>query len=246
MLKQTLILLSIFFSSHLSAQSFKATQQKNERVKTSYSEKWETLKREMTSKKLNSENYEMFIRVFKMDKVLEVWSKSKGDKEFKLFKTYDICSSSGVPGPKRQQGDGQVPEGFYSISVFNPYSNYYLSLGVSYPNDADRKKGKGNPGGDIMIHGNCVTIGCIPLTDTFIKEVYILAVEARNNGQQTIPVHIFSTYLNEKGMKMLTEKFRTDKNLIDFWKNCKPGYDYFENHKQLPKIKIDKEGNYVF
>jgi murein L,D-transpeptidase YafK len=211
------------------------------RVKSAYSEKWEGLKSDIKKKGI-SEKFELFIRVFKESKLVEVWLKSNSESEYKLFKTYDICASSGRLGPKRSQGDGQVPEGFYTIAVFNPYSSYHLSLGLSYPNASDRIKGKGNLGGDIMIHGSCVTIGCLPLTDTYIKEVYILVVEAKNNGQQNIPVHIFPTKMNDKGMLFLSE-LNTD--LLDFWKNLKPGYDYFENNKRVPKISTDKSGNYL-
>jgi len=211
------------------------------RVKSAYSEKWEGLKSDIKKKGI-SEKFELFIRVFKESKLVEVWLKSNSESEYKLFKTYDICASSGRLGPKRSQGDGQVPEGFYTIAVFNPYSSYHLSLGLSYPNASDRIKGKGNLGGDIMIHGSCVTIGCLPLTDNYIKEVYILVVEAKNNGQQNIPVHIFPTKMNDKGMLFLS-KLNTD--LLDFWKNLKPGYDYFENNKRVPKISTDKSGNYL-
>jgi murein L,D-transpeptidase YafK len=241
MWKSGFFILFFCISLQLASQSFKLSQQKAIRVKSAYSEKWEGLKSDIKKKGI-SENFQLFIRVFKEDKLVEVWLKSNSEKEYKLFKTYDICSSSGELGPKRKQGDGQVPEGFYTIAVFNPYSSYHLSLGVSYPNASDRIKGKGNLGGDIMIHGSCVTIGCLPLTDTYIKEVYILAVEAKNNGQQNIPVHIFPTKMNDKGMLFLSE---VNTDLLDFWKNLKPGYDYFENNKLVPKISTDKSGNYL-
>ncbi len=230
----------------LPAQSFKASQQKCARVKTAYSEKWESLKADMAKQGIDKDNFEMFIRVFKNDKVAEVWLRSKDKKEYQLFKTYAVCASSGELGPKRMQGDGQVPEGFYTVSAFNPYSSYYLSLGVSYPNASDKIIGKGNLGGDIMIHGNCVTIGCMPLTDNYIKEVYILAVEARNSGQQNIPVNIFPTRLDEKGMKLLTAAYSANASLLEFWKNLKTGYDFFETHKYLPKVSVDKNGKYLF
>ena len=242
MLKFISFSIALMLSIELSAQTFKATQQKAARVKSAYSEKWEDLKSDL-KKKGFKENFELFLRVFKEDKVVEVWLKSTGEKEFKLFKTYAICASSGELGPKRKQGDGQVPEGFYSIAVFNPYSSYHLSMGINYPNASDRIIGTGNLGGDIMIHGSCVTIGCMPLTDTYIKEVYVLCVEARNNGQQTIPVHIFPTKMNEKGMTFLSE---TNPKQVDFWKNLQTGYDYFEQKKQLPKVTVDKKGKYVF
>lgn len=241
MRKSGFFILFFCISLQLASQSFKLSQQKAIRVKSAYSEKWEGLKSDIKKKGI-SEKFELFIRVFKESKLVEVWLKSNSESEYKLFKSYDICASSGRLGPKRSQGDGQVPEGFYTIAVFNPYSSYHLSLGLSYPNASDRIKGKGNLGGDIMIHGSCVTIGCLPLTDTYIKEVYILAVEAKNNGQQNIPVHIFPTKMNDKGMLFLSE-LNTD--LLDFWKNLKQGYDYFENNKRVPKISTDKSGNYL-
>lgn len=242
MLKFTSFVIALMLSIMVSGQTFKATQQKATRVKSAYSEKWDNLKSDLKKKGIN-ENFELFMRVFKEDKIVEVWLKPKGEKEFKLFKTYAICASSGELGPKRKQGDGQVPEGFYSVAIFNPYSSYHLSLGLNYPNASDKIVGTGNLGGDIMIHGSCVTIGCMPLTDTYIKEVYILCVEARNNGQQTIPVHVFPTKMDEKGMAFLTD---TNSKHIDFWKNLQTGYDYFEQKKQLPKITVDKKGKYLF
>jgi murein L,D-transpeptidase YafK len=246
MLKLSCFLLSLIVCLQVQGQTFKASQQKCERVKTAYSEKWENLKADLTKQGINASNFELFIRVFKNEKAVEAWVRSKGQKEFKLFKTYTICASSGQLGPKRKQGDAQVPEGFYNVSAFNPYSSYYLSLGVSYPNQSDKIIGGGNLGGDIMIHGNCVTIGCMPLTDTYIKEVYILAVEARNGGQQIIPIHIFPTKLDDKEMKALTDAFPQNTVLLTFWKNLKTGYDFFEQHKQLPNVSVDKSGKYLF
>lgn len=242
MLKFICFSIALMLSIQLSAQTFKATQQKTARVKSAYSEKWANLKSELQKKGIK-ENFELFMRVFKEDKIVEVWLKSSGEKEFKLFKTYAICASSGELGPKRKQGDGQVPEGFYTVAVFNPYSSYHLSMGINYPNASDKIIGTGNLGGDIMIHGSCVTIGCMPLTDNYIKEVYVLCVEARNNGQKAIPVHIFPTKMDEKGMIFLSE---TNPKQLDFWKNLQPGYNYFEQKKQLPKITVDKKGKYVF
>lgn len=239
------LLLLIFLTQTLFSQSFKDQQMKYARVKAAYSEKWENLKKEITQKGIDANNFEIYIRAFKHDEVLEVWLRSKNTTEFKLFKSYEICSSSGVLGPKRKQGDGQVPEGFYNVAVFNPYSNYHLSLGVSYPNASDKIIGKGNLGGDIMIHGSCVTIGCIPLTDTYIKEVYILAVEAKNKGQSNIPIHIFPAKMNKKNMDMLQDEYGDKKTLISFWNNIKSVYDYFEANKKLPKITVDKDGKYI-
>ncbi|MBC7451384.1 MAG: hypothetical protein H7259_07840, partial [Cytophagales bacterium] len=65
------------------------------------------------------------------------WAKGKTSTQFTLTKTYSICSASGTSGPKRKQGDNQVPEGVYYIDRFNPASNFHLSLGLNYPNTSD-------------------------------------------------------------------------------------------------------------
>ena len=136
--------------------------------------------------------YMFIIRSFKYDGQLEVWVKSDAKEKYKLFKTYKVCLQSGAMGPKRMQGDYQVPEGFYYINEFNPNSNYHLALGLNYPNASDRILSDSlRPGNGIYIHGSCVSVGCIPVTDQDIEEIYIIASSAKANGQDFIPVHIF-------------------------------------------------------
>ena len=236
----SILLLSASFVS----DNFKTQQLKYPHVKTAYTEKWGTVKEKMHKAGVDTNGFEIFIRVFKQDAKLEVWAKSASIDQYKLVETYAICRSSGELGPKRKQGDGQVPEGFYYVSSFTPLSEFYLALGVSYPNKSDLIKGnKTDPGGDIMIHGNCVTIGCMPLTDDKIKEVYIMAVEARNKGQQTIPIHIFPAKLDADGLEHL-KRTTTDTSKISFWQNLQAGYSYFETKKIIPKITVDKMGSY--
>ena len=201
----------------------------------------------LRKKNINPDNFSMLIRIFKQERKLELWAKSFSDLQFQLIHTYDICASSGMLGPKRKEGDGQVPEGFYYIEKFNPASAFYLSLGINYPNQSDRILGvKKNLGGDIFIHGNCITIGCIPMTNDKIKEIYLLAVEAKSNGQNRIPVYIFPGIMNEEGMQLLTEKANGDNTLISFWKNLKQGYDLFEEKKLALAVKVDNMGEYIF
>ena len=131
-------------------------------------------------------NY-IYIRSFKYDSELEVWVKNKKEEKYKLFKTYKICALAGTLGPKRMAGDYQVPEGVYCINEFNPRSEYHLSLGLNYPNASDRLLSDlSQAGGNIYIHGSCVTVGCIPLTDDKIEEVYILAAHAKDQGEDFI------------------------------------------------------------
>jgi len=237
-----LIIVALLFG--FTSGNFKKEQLKSPNVRTAYKEKWELVKEKLLKAKVDTSHFEIFIRVFKQEAKLEVWAKSANKAQFNLVETYAICQSSGVLGPKRKQGDGQVPEGFYQVGSFNPQSEFYLALGVNYPNKSDKIKGnQSDPGGDIMIHGNCVTIGCMPLTDDKIKEVYIMAVEARDNGQQIIPIHIFPTKLDAQGMAHL-KSITTDASKIAFWANIQQGYAYFETNKTVPAISIDKNGDY--
>src|SRR3989338_7741204 len=74
----------------------------------------------------------------------------------KVLKTYDIGLGLAPEGHKQFEGDVKTPEGTYYISHRNPKSRYHLSLGVSYPNEADMAfaaEADKSPGGDIMIHG---------------------------------------------------------------------------------------------
>ena len=240
-----LILMTGLICESFSQTSFKSQQLNYSRVKNAYFEKETVLFKELKNKNLISSELQIFIRGLKQEKKLEVWAKNKSDKTYQLFKTYDFCVLSGEVGPKRFEGDGQVPEGFYTISVFNPASSYHLSLGINYPNASDKiKAGKKRTGGLIFIHGNCVSIGCIPITDDKIKELYILAVEAFNNGQKNIPVHIFPTYLSSLRLEILKKGYKDQVELIKFWETLKLGFDYFEEHRTLPNIKVNKSGDY--
>ena len=188
---------------------------------------------------------ELFLRIFKRERVLEVWVRSPGTDRFGLLRSYDICALAGELGPKRRQGDMQVPEGFYYVDHFNPQSEYLLSLHVDYPNRSDAILGDGSPlGGDIFIHGGCNSEGCIAITNEGIRELYWLSVETRGAGQARIPVHIFPARLNDTDLPLLTSAFAGRPALTSFWQNLKPGYDYFEQHGRIPLMAVTDRGEY--
>lgn len=117
----------------------------------------------------------------KDDKLLEVYaSNSAGETEF--IRTLEICASSGTIGPKLSEGDLQVPEGIYKLSFLNPNSSYHVSLRLNYPNSYDQAKakldGRSNLGGDIMIHGKCVSIGCLAMRDEPVEDLFTLAADS--------------------------------------------------------------------
>jgi murein L,D-transpeptidase YafK len=241
-----ILVLAVALSSNAMAQDFKSAQSKHPRVRNAIVEKESSIKRLFGQKKISWPPRKIFLRAFKREQSLELWASNTEGGAFDLVKQYRFCASSGALGPKRRQGDGQIPEGFYHIDRFNPVSNFHLSLGVNYPNQADKILGAGaSLGGDIFIHGDCVTIGCIPVTDDGIKELYLIAVEARSAGQKKIPVHFFPTRMDESGMRFL-ERQTGDPALKAFWRNLKEGYDMFEKNRRVPAVTIDRQGRYRF
>ena len=112
----------------------------------------------------------------KHERQLEVWGELH--KKWSKIGTYPFTAFSGQLGPKIEEGDRQIPEGIYKITHLNPKSKFHLSLRVNYPNEFDKKIAKQEKrtglGGDIMIHGSNVTIGCIPIGDESIEELYML------------------------------------------------------------------------
>ncbi len=182
----------------------------------------------------------IFIRIFKDSKELELWIKDKN--QFKLFKTYAICTYGwGGLGPKTRQGDGQAPEGFYSIAPIqiNPQSEFHLSFNLGYPNAYDRAHGR--TGAALMVHGSCVSIGCYAMTDTGIEEIFALIVSALKNNQQSFKVHIFPFRMTAENMT-----HHRHSPWYEFWQNLKQGYDFFENNGHIPPHVAAKNKKYVF
>lgn len=198
-----------------------------------------SLKKDFKNKKLIWGS-DIFIRVFKYTKELEVWVK-KGN-TFSLFKTYPICTFSGGLGPKKKEGDRKSPEGFYYTKPYqlNPNSQLYLSFNIGYPNTYDKQKGY--TGSAIMIHGYCVSIGCFAMTNPQMEEIYTIVNGAYKHKQALIRIHIFPFRMSQDKMEIAKEKAPS---LYPFWKNLKEGYDYFEKFKTPPNVEV-KNKRYIF
>lgn len=197
------------------------------------------LEKELVSKKLHY-GAPVFIRIFKKEKALEIWVKN-GD-GFNLFKTYPVCTyGAGSLGPKTAQHDGQAPEGFYYVlpNRLNPASAFHLSFNLGYPNRYDRYHNR--TGGALMVHGNCVSIGCYAMTDQGIEEIYAMADAAFRNGQPFFRVHIFPFKMTRENMEKHTES-----TWYTFWENLKEGYDFFNNNGNSPPNVEVKNGRYIF
>lgn len=174
----------------------------------------------------------IYLRLFKQERRLEMWFQHQ-NQPYQLYKSWEICTYAGGLGPKKAEGDGKSPEGFYATEkkLLNPHTNYHLSFNIGYPNSYDRAKGY--TGSYIMIHGKCVSIGCYAMTDENIEQIYSFVTQALNNGQKQIPIHIFPFEMNQANM----QKYQTS-IYYPFWLELKPAYDLFEQHRRLPKIEI--------
>ncbi len=112
--------------------------------------------------------------------------------------SFPVCKMDGEPGFKAQEGDGMTPDGIYNIIHLNPGSSYHLSMKINYPNAVDIKRHARHTrmtrqqwpqGGNIFIHGHCVSIGCVAMTDSVIEKLYLLAA-TRQSARRRIPVLI--------------------------------------------------------
>lgn len=158
------------------------------------------------------------------------------DGTFTFFKAWVICTYSGELGPKKKQGDQQSPEGFYFVTPgrLNPNSSYHLSFNLGYPNAYDRAHGR--TGDFLMVHGDCVSIGCYAMTDEGIEEIYTLLQQALDGGQPFVRVHIFPFEMNDETLRQYK-----DSSNYAFWKNLKEGWDYFEQKHVPPNVEVSNK-----
>jgi murein L,D-transpeptidase YafK len=114
---------------------------------------------------------------------------------------YKVALGLSPVGQKERERDFRTPEGRYYLTRRNTRSDFFLSIQVSYPNQADELRARKNhwaPGGSIMIHGlpntprhtpayyenSDWTDGCIALSNSDMVEVWM-------RTQDNIPIDIY-------------------------------------------------------
>lgn len=213
----------------------------DDRFAISLAEKGDMLLNKLNEANIPKEKLNILLVAYKNEDLLALYVKPANEDKYKLLENYNICARSGTLGPKKKEGDKQVPEGFYHIDRFNPKSLFYLSLGINYPNTYDLQKGY--TGSDIFIHGKCETVGCLPMTDDKIKEIFIYASWAKEAKQQQIPVYIFPFQMTPENLtKYSTE---VDQTTASFWKNLQEGYTKFQTDSKELNYSV-QDGKYVF
>ena len=111
-----------------------------------------------------------------------------------VIRSYRVGLGANPAGHKLYEGDQRTPEGKYTLDWRNPYSDFYKSIHISYPNENDRELASAwglDPGGSIMIHGlpNDVgdmefaylgldwTDGCIAVSNEEMEEIWNLVAD---------------------------------------------------------------------
>lgn len=190
-----------------------------------------TLERELAAQSLEW-GAQSYLRIFKTERKLELWLR-RSEGTCALFKSYDICSMSGSLGPKEREGDRQAPEGIYRFGpeAMNPWSSYHLSFNVRYPNRLDRQLGR--TGGLIMVHGNCVSIGCFAMQDGPIEEIYALLEASFLAGQTSVRVDIFPFHLTQRNLDLYV-----DSPWRELWLDLSAIYQMFEVTHRVPRVMI--------
>lgn len=126
----------------------------------------------------------MFLAL-KSERRLEVYA-ARGTNSPRFVRAFPILAASGGPGPKLREGDLQVPEGRYRIQLLNPNSRFHVSLRVNYPSPEDvavaEREERTSLGGDIMIHGSNVSVGCLAMGDEVAEDLFTLAARTGLEG----------------------------------------------------------------
>lgn len=187
---------------------------------------------------------EIFFRALKREGTLEVWARDRVSDQFRLVKTYPVLAQSGSPGPKRREGDRQVPEGFYKVDRFNPKSAFHLSLGLDYPNASDRiLSDPQRPGSDIFIHGSNVSIGCLAMGDGQIEELYLAA---KLSAVRPIRVHVFPARMDAPDWPAWRDaEIAKRPGLRGFWEQLAAGWNAFADDHRPALVEVAADGSYT-
>lgn len=189
----------------------------------------------------------LMIRAYKEEGEFELWGLAAAESRYVRIAKWPFNGYSGDLGPKRRRWDRQIPEGFYRIRAFNGASRYHLSLEIDYPNPSDRALSTARHlGNNIFIHGRDVSIGCIPLGDRVIEQVYVAVLDSRCAGYE-VPVHIAPCRFGSPGCERRLREFARGKPRLEvFWTNLRRGFELFDATGVPPLVSVSEQGQYQF
>ena len=178
----------------------------------------------------------IFILVTKEPAELSAWAE-QDDGRYAQLKSWPICMiGEGGLGPKMMEGDEISPEGFYAVTadVMNPLSTRHLSFNIGYPNNHDQLNGY--TGSYIMVHGECSSKGCFAMTDGVMDQIWALMKRAFDDGQTSVPVHIYPFAMTKENMAA-----HKGDPAFGFWKTLQPGWVFFDATKRVPNMIVRKK-----
>lgn len=179
----------------------------------------------------------VYLRLTKEPAVLTAYV-ADADGVYESFRSWPVCAYSGKLGPKLAEGDMQAPEGFYSVAPgqMNAASDYHLAFNLGFPNAYDRAQGR--TGSYLMVHGDCVSIGCYAMTNEAIEEIWTLMQASMEEGQRSVPVHIFPFPMTAANL----QRHAGDPNAA-FWRSLAPAWEAFETTGHVPAVRVS-DGDY--
>jgi len=98
-------------------------------------------------------------------------------------------------------------------------------------------------GNEIFMHGKRVTIGCVPVGDDNIEQIFVLTDHRRVGGTQ---VHIYPFRFDDPGTVAMRRRYeRRHPWLRDFWQGLEEVHQAFRRTRRLPPLYVDETtGNY--
>lgn len=153
---------------------------------------------------------------FKKERKVELWARDNVH-SWRFIRSYALTAMSGRLGPKLKERDGQIPEGVYHLTSFNPFSAMHLSIMIDYPNNFDRlqasKDGRTRLGNNIFLHGKSLSVGCLAVGDYAIDQLFLLT---RRVGLNHVKIIIAPNDLRKE--KPATSSFAQPRWLPDLYK----------------------------
>lgn len=172
---------------------------------------------------------------FKKEQNIELWAQDSSQ-SWRYISSYPLTAYSGILGPKLKENDGQIPEGIYKLTMFNPFSRWHLSLMINYPNDFDRshalREGRHKLGGDIFIHGKNSSVGCLAIGDNAIEQIFLLS---RRVGLQNVELIIAPNDLRKS--QAATSYFNQPRWLPELYQKIRYALDKYPLKKNTQTLR---------
>ncbi len=197
-----------------------------------------------------------YVRVFKDEKVLELWAGPDRNGTLALVRTFPLCTErqelflgrkGGRSTPKPDADRAflpPIPEGFYSIErYFTNDLTYFLALKLDYPNAVDRAltpRRRTFP--EVFVRGGCAPDASAHVGTEGIMDVYLVTMEAHAAGQAHVPVHVFPTRMTPEATEDLKRGASSRRRAL--YDQLQRGFARFEASHLPFTVEAGEDGRY--